>query len=294
MSGGGRHGAVETLEDGLAGFAGEIEPTGFGEVLEHPLVGGLAIYASNEVVEVLERTVLFAFFDDAKGSGFTDTLDAGESKSDFSAAGDGGEVLSRFIDVGALNLDPHGEGFVDEVGHFVGVAEFGGEYRGHEFDGVVGFEKCGLVGDDGVGGGVGFVKTVFREFVQNVEDLVGLLGGDVVDPRRAFGEFFALPGHGFHVLLAHGAPEHVRTTERVAGDDLGTLHHLFLVDDDAVGFLEHILEKRMGILDGGGVVLTLGVGGNELHRTRTIEGRDRIDVIDAGNAHLPGGVLHTR
>ena len=36
-------------------------------------------------------------------------------------------------------------------------------------------------------------------------------------------------------LLAHGAAQHVGFAERIAGQLLRDLHHLFLVDDDAVG-----------------------------------------------------------
>ena len=37
----------------------------------------------------------------------------------------------------------------------------------------MGFEPCGLVGNQGVGGGVGFVETVAGEFFHVVEDFVG-------------------------------------------------------------------------------------------------------------------------
>ena len=80
------HGAVNTIEDGLAGFAGEIESPGFGQMFEHAFVGAFAIHSSHEVVEVFEGAVGFAFFDDFDRGGFTHAFDAGEAKTDFAAA----------------------------------------------------------------------------------------------------------------------------------------------------------------------------------------------------------------
>ena len=60
-----------------------------------------------------------------------------------------------------------------------------------------------------------------------------------VDAARhgAVDEDGALLGHLLGLLLAHRAAQQVRAAERVAGQHLRDLHHLFLVQDHAVGRL---------------------------------------------------------
>jgi len=47
------------------------------------------------------------------------------------------------------------------------------------------------------------------------------------------------------ILLAHRTAQQVGAAERVAGQALRHLHHLFLVDESAVGRLQHDLHIRM-------------------------------------------------
>ena len=49
-------------------------------------------------------------------------------------------------------------------------------------------------------------------------------------------------GHFLFFLFAHGAAEKVGFAEREAGQAVGDLHHLFLVEDDAVGFFENVFQ----------------------------------------------------
>jgi hypothetical protein len=60
-------------------------------------------------------------------------------------------------------------------------------------------------------------------------------------------EALALRVHLGLDLLAHGAAQQVGVAERVAGQDLGDLHHLLLVDDDAVGLLQDRLQLRVRV-----------------------------------------------
>ena len=57
-------------------------------------------------------------------------------------------------------------------------------------------------------------------------------------------EALALLGHLRGVLLAHGAAQQIRFSERIAGDDVGDLHHLFLVDHDAERLAQNGLQFR--------------------------------------------------
>ncbi len=78
------------------------------------------------------------------------------------------------------------------------------------------------------------VEAVGGEGLHLVEDLAGELG-----PAALLGgaveEAHALARHLLRLLLAHRAAQIVGVAERVAGEHLRDLHHLLLVDDDAVG-----------------------------------------------------------
>ncbi len=66
---------------------------------------------------------------------------------------------------------------------------------------------------------------------------------------RALFKAAALLGHFVRLLLTHRTAQHVRAAEGIAGQHLGDLHHLFLVQDDAVGRLQHRLQRLVLPLD---------------------------------------------
>ena len=105
------------------------------------------------------------------------------------------KTLPLSFTLGGKDGDAHRLRLGDEERDLVGVVEFVGEQRGHELDRVARLEPRGLVGDDAVAGGVGLVEAVAGEFVEDVEELVGLFGGDVVFLRAALDENGALLGH---------------------------------------------------------------------------------------------------
>ena len=157
--------------------------------------------------------------------------------------------------------------------------------RGVEFDRVVRLQPGGLVGDERVGGGVALVEAVARELVDQVEQLVGLGGRDGIDPRAALDEAGALGVHLRLDLLAHGAAQQIGLAEAEAGEHLGRLHHLLLVDEDAVGLLQHLLEQRMGIFDRLAAVLAGAEHRDIVHRAGPVERDERDDVAEIVRLH---------
>ena len=93
------------------------------------------------------------------------------------------------------------------------------------------------------------VEAVAGELLHQVEDLLDLLLREAA-AERALDEALALRGHLLELLLAHGAAQDVGFAQRVAGEAIGDLHHLFLVDDDAVGFFENLLQLGQVVGDG--------------------------------------------
>ncbi len=87
----------------------------------------------------------------------------------------------------------------------------------------------------------------------------------------AFDEDLALLGHFLGLLLAHRAPQQIRAAERVAGQHLRRLHHLLLVNHDAVGLAADRLQQRMLVFDLHFAVAALDEFGNQLHRPGPIQ-----------------------
>ena len=99
---------------------------------------------------------------------------------------------------------------------------------------MVGLEPAGPIGDQRIGRGVALVESVVGEFGEEIEDLVRL-GAREAALDRAVDEAGALRVHLLLDLLAHRAAQHVGFAERIARQRLRDLHHLFLIDDDAIG-----------------------------------------------------------
>ncbi len=111
--------------------------------------------------------------------------------------------------------------------------------------GVIGFEISRLIGDQRVSGGVRLVEAVAREFRHQLEDILGAAAVDAVGDR-ALDEALLLRRHLLLDLLAHGAAQQIRLAERKARQNLRDLHHLLLVDDDAVGLIEDRRDQSDG------------------------------------------------
>ncbi len=93
-------------------------------------------------------------------------------------------------------------------------------------------------------------------------------------------------------LLAHRAAQQVGVTERVAGHHLRDLHHLFLVDDDAEGFLQDRLEHRVQIFRLLVAMLARAIGRDVRHRARPVQRDQRDDVLEAVRAHVDQRAPH--
>ncbi len=136
-----------------------------------------------------------------------------------------------------------------------------------------------------------FVEAVAGELRHLVEDQ---LGAAALDPTRrgALDELLALRVHLGLDLLAHRAAQQIGAAQRIAGQHLGDLHDLLLVDHDAVGFLEDLLERRVQVVGRLLAVLDRDVARDVLHRPGAVERDDRDDVLEAVGAQLFQHVAH--
>jgi len=168
-------GLVECGEDGGAGAKG-VEGSCLAEGLEDALVHEAEIDFVAELPERCEafsppRLQFVSRGEDGVDGVVADVLDGREAEADLVAGG--GEGGGGDLDVGGNDGDVDLATLADVLDDVLGLAGFGGEERGHELDWVVGFEPGGVVGEERVGGGVGFVEAVAGELGHLVEDFSG-------------------------------------------------------------------------------------------------------------------------
>ena len=140
------------------------------------------------------------------------------------------------------------------------------------------------------------VEAVAGELVDQVEDLVALLLGDVVDLLAAVDEQLALVLHLLGLLLAHRPAHEVGAAEREAGQLLRGHHDLLLVDEHAVGLAEDVLEQRVRVLDLAPAVLALDelVDHAALERARAVQRHGGDDVLEHVGLELLQQLLEPR
>jgi len=156
---------------------------------------------------------------------------------------------------------------------------------------MVRLEPRGVVREQRIRGRVRLVEAVARELLHQVEDLVRLLAREAV-LRGALGEDLAVLRHFLGLLLAHRATQQVGAAQRIAADDLRHLHHLLLVDHDAVGLFQNRLDARVRILHGFATVLARAEARDQIHRTRTIQRNQRDDVLETVGLRVLQHALH--
>ena len=149
----------------------------------------------------------------------------------------------------------------------------------------------GLIGDQRVGGGVALVEAVIGEALEQFEDRLGLPAFDVALDAAGH-EAAALLLHLAADLLSHRATQQVGLAERIAGEDLRRLHHLFLVDDDAEGLAQDRLELGMDVVGLLHAVLARAIGRDVGHRAGPVERDQRDDVLEAVRPHVEQRAPH--
>ena len=89
---------------------------------------------------------------------------------------------------------------------------------------------------------MGSIEPIACKFFEQIENLVRFLFRDLVYPFAAFDESLALFRHFLDVLFTHGPAKQISPTKRVSAQDLHGLHHLFLIDQNSVGFSRHLFQ----------------------------------------------------
>ncbi len=301
-AGGGGHQQFGGREDAGTLQPETVEGAGRRKRLHLAAVQRARIDAVDEIVEAAEGPVGGAFGADVGHRAFADALQRAECVAD----GDLSvlifprrrrrqilerEIGRRGIDAGPQQRHAEAAQVVNQHAELVGQVDIVGHGAGVEGGRVVRFQPGGLPGDEGIGGRVAFVEAVAGELVDQVEDELGLGPGHAVG-LGTLDEAGALRVHLGLDLLAHGAPEQIGLAQRVAGEHLRDLHHLLLVDDDAVGGLQYGFEHGVQVIGLLPAPFAGGEAGDIVHRARPVEGAERDDVLEDGRLYQRERAAH--
>ena len=142
------------------------------------------------------------------------------------------------------------------------------------------------------------VKAVTGEFLDKIEDLDGQHGIDALR-RGAVFEDATLLGHLLGFFLAHRPAQQIRPPKRIARQHLCNLHHLLLIQNDAVGGLQNgfqpfMLVLRVGIGQRLAPVLTIDevLDHAGLQRPGSEQGHQRDDVLETVGTQIFDQFLH--
>ena len=176
-----------------------------------------------------------------------DVADGAEAEADPLLAHDG-ELEARLVHVRRQHLEAQLARLVDVLHHLVGVADFRRQQRRHELGRVVRLEPRRLVATDRVRHRVRLVEAVAAEGL----DLRRQLVHDLLGWPSAMARSTNLPS-SFLISSASFLPTAFRSTSASArvnpASTLRDPHHLFLIGDDAVRGLEHLLQRRVRVGD---------------------------------------------
>ena len=259
--------------------------------LHRPLADPAQVDARGEVEEPVERPALGAGGGDQPHRLDPDALQRPERVDD--PAVRDAEGRARAVHAGRDHPDAEPVHLLLVGPELVGQVDVAVHHRGHELDRVVRLQPGGLVADHAVGGGVALVEAVVGELVEQVPDLLGLglahavrLGA--VEEQRLLRVHLGLD------LLAHRPAQQVGAAEAEARQLAGDLHHLLLVDDDALRLVEDRVDRRVQRLPRLAPVLDVAELRDVLHRPGPVERDQRDDVLDAGRLELAQRGAHAR
>src|SRR5918997_674603 len=155
----------------------------------------------------------------------------------------------------------------------------------------MGLEVRRLEGEERIAGRVALVERVAARLLHPVPQLLGDAGLDPVLGAPP-DELVLERREQLHVLLPDGLAQGVRLARRETTQRLGDLHELLLIGRDAVGGLEDRLEARVQEPNALWVVLAALEVGDVVHGSRTVQGVEGNEVVEAVGADLLEHPLH--
>ena len=208
--------------------------------LDDPLVDGVQVLASAELLERCVRSIGRALTHDLLDRALAHVLDRSQSEAD--AARLHPKLQLGRVDVRRQHADPDPPALAHDPDDLVRIRRNRAQHRREPLHRIISLQIRGLIRDQGVAIGVRLVERVSGERLEEVPHAFGRGFGVAIGEHR-LDELRALASHHLFFLLAHRAAEHIRLTQAVAGELADHLEHLVLVDDDAVALVEHIHQR---------------------------------------------------
>ena len=166
------HGDTDRGDQARPVIVEHVEGAGANQRFDRAPVDHALVHTPAEIEEILERTGFGSGLENRVDRLLAGPLDRAQTVADGRPVY-GREAVFRSVHVRAEYGDLVVQRVVVEDLHRVGVVHVRRQGRGDEGRTVVGFQPGGLVGDDGVGGGVRLVEAVLGELGHQVEELLG-------------------------------------------------------------------------------------------------------------------------
>ena len=179
---------------------------------DRPLVNALAIDTTTKVKQIREIAVCSGV---ENGGDWPLTQSAQRAQSvNYVTLGIDRELQIPLIDVRRVDLESHTTGLFDQRHDFINVPHVRRHDRRHKGRRMMRLEPSRLVGNQGIGGRVGFVKSITCEFFHQIKD--GARQIWIHAPLSgAFHEHDPLLLHLFGLLFTHGTAKQIRTAQAV-------------------------------------------------------------------------------
>ena len=155
------------------------------------------------------------------------------------------KVVTALVDIRRQDFDIIITADVDIPAHLIRITDNAVEEGRIELRTPVRLQISGFIGYQRIGYGVGFVETVTGEVLQERENLVAELFGDIMQLFGTVDKGLAHRIQLLGLLLAHRTAQNICLTERKACQCGGYLHNLLLIQNNAVGILQNRLHQRM-------------------------------------------------
>ncbi len=286
-------GVIEPGKEPRPVFPGKIKRPALDEAFQDPPVDLGPIHPPAEVEQIAERSMPVPFLDDQLHRLEAHILDRGQPEPDLPIHH--GKIRLAFVHIRGKDLDPHGPAFGDVLDGLVLIPHVLGQEGGHKLDRIMGLEIGGLIGDHGIGRGMRLVEPIPPELVDQPEELLGHLRRDPVT-HGPFHKLGAMLRHQLGLLFSHGLAKLIGLSHGIAGQDLGDLHDLFLIQYNPVGLLQDRLQRGQEIVDLSVPMLAIDEVVDHVapQRSRPVKGHEGDHVFKDLGSQPSQEVLHAR
>ena len=129
-----------------------IEGAALNQALDHPLVHFPQIHPAAEVAQRFELPFRVSLLKDPVDGRISHILHRRQSEPDLSFKDR--KISVTLVDIRGKDLDLHLPALGNVLDDLVGILRFTRQQSGHEFDGIMGLQVSGLIGEKRIGGAV--------------------------------------------------------------------------------------------------------------------------------------------